>query len=405
MASIHRRPRSPYWHASYLGPDGKWILRSTKIADRGAALAAAMEYERAAKLARRGELVEAQAREVLKDIMKRADIGETLQSVSIKSHFDTWLDSKKGRKAASTGERYGVAVTDFLKTLGKRATKPLTSLTAADVERFLNFRIAKKLSPATVRLDVKIIGGALNVARRQGLIPTNPAEAVELPEAEGMERGTFTPAEVKMLVDQAEGEWKLLILFAYFTGARLSDCCRMQWDGVDLAEETLTYTQTKTGTKLTVPLHPELLEELNKRAAVDKAAIFVMPKLAVQRGSGRRGLSELFKKLVRNAGLDLQTVAGKGSQQFSKRTFHALRHSFTSALANQDVSAEMRMKLTGHKSEKEHRKYTHHELQNLKDAVAKMRQCRRRCSSISAASGSLRRCRFCSMIRIGPRMC
>jgi integrase len=36
-----------------------------------------------------------------------------------------------------------------------------------------------------------------------------------------------------MPVDTAEGEWKLLILFAYFTGARLSDCCRMQWDGVD----------------------------------------------------------------------------------------------------------------------------------------------------------------------------
>jgi hypothetical protein len=50
------------------------------------------------KLARRGELVEAQAREVLKDIMKRADMGETLQSVSIKSHFDTWLAaSGRGR--------------------------------------------------------------------------------------------------------------------------------------------------------------------------------------------------------------------------------------------------------------------------------------------------------------------
>ena len=60
-------------------------------------------------------------------------------------------------------------------------------------------------------MDVKIIRGALNAARRQGLIPTNPAEAVELPEAESMERGTFTPAEVKMLVDTAEGEWKALI--------------------------------------------------------------------------------------------------------------------------------------------------------------------------------------------------
>ncbi len=240
------------------------------------------------------------------------------------------------------------------------------------MERFLNQRIAKKLSPATVRLDVKIIGGALNVARRQGLITTNPAEAVELPEAVGMERGTFTPAEVKMLVDTADGEWKLLIMFAYFTGARLSDCCRMQWDGVDLAGETLTYQQAKTGAKVFTPLHPDLLARLNKLAGTDKPDVFILPQIAGQRTSGRRGLSETFKQIMRKAGVDSQTVKGKGNQMFSKRSFHALRHSFTSALANQNVSSELRMKLTGHATEGEHQKYTHHEIENLRAAVKKI---------------------------------
>ena len=372
MASVHQRPKSPYYHASYLGPDGRWILRSTKTTNRQSALAVAMEYERASKLARRGELVEAQAREVLKDIMKRADMGETLQTVSIKSHFDTWLASKKTRNAGSTGERYGVAVAEFLKTLGHRTSKNLTSLTVADVQRFLDHRTDKGLAPKTVSVDVKIIRGALNAARRQGLIPTNPAEAVELPAVVSMERGTFTPAEVRMLVDTAEGEWKMLIILAYFTGARLSDCCRMQWDGVDLAGETLTYTQAKTGTKVTVPIHRDLLTRLNKLAGTDKPDIFIMPQLSGQRGSGRRGLSETFKKIMRKAGLDLQTVHGAGNQMFSRRTFHALRHSFTSALANQDVPQEVRMLLSGHKTEGEHRKYTHHQLETLKKAVAKM---------------------------------
>ncbi len=372
MASIHQRPRSPYWHASYLGPDGRWILRSTKQEDRNAALAVAMEYERASKLARRGELVEAQAREVLKDIMKRADMGESLQTVSIKSHFDTWLASKRDRKSEGTGERYGVAVAEFLKTLGNRASKNLTSLTAADVQRFLDHRTAKGLAPKTVNVDVKIIRGALNAARRQGLITTNPAEAVELPEAIGMERGTFTPAEVKMLVDTAEGEWKLLIMLAYFTGARLSDCCRMQWEDVDLTEETLTYTQAKTGAKVTAPLHPDLLARLNTLAGTDKPEVFILPHMANLRPGGRHGLSEGFKRIMRKAGVDCQTVKGAGNQMFSRRSFHALRHSFTSALANQNVSSELRMKLTGHKTEGEHQKYTHHEMDNLRAAVKKI---------------------------------
>ena len=182
MASIHRRPDSQYWHAAYFGPDGHRILRSTKQSNHQAALAVAMEFERASKLARRGELVEAQAREVLKDIMKRADIGETIQSATIKAHFEAGWPARSGRRKPP-GNATEWPWMLFLMSLGKRASQPLTSLTAADVERFLNYRTAKNLSPATLNLDVKIIGGALNVARRQGLIPTNPAEAVELPEA------------------------------------------------------------------------------------------------------------------------------------------------------------------------------------------------------------------------------
>jgi integrase len=372
MASVHKRPDSKYWHAAYFGPDGSRILRSTKQANRQSALAVALEYERASKLARRGDLTETQAREVLKDIMKRADMGETLQTVSIKSHFDTWLASKQMQSADSTGERYSMAVSEFLKSLGNRASKNLTSLTVADVQRFLDYRAEKKLAPKTLNVDVKIIRGALNTARRQGLIPTNPAEAIELPEAKSMERGTFTPAEVKLLVNTADGEWKLLITFAYFTGARLSDCCRMQWEGADLTAETLTYTQAKTGAKVTTPLHPDLLTALNELAGTDKADVFIMPKLASQRTSGRRGLSETFKKIMRKAGVDSQTVMGAGNQMFSRRSFHALRHSFTSALANENVSQELRMKLTGHTTEGEHRKYTHHEMDNLRAAIKKI---------------------------------
>ena len=79
-----------------------------------------------------------------------------------------------------------------------------------------------------------------------------------------------------------------------------------------------------------------------------------------------------IEPIVRKAGLDLQTVQGGGVRKISRRTFHALRHSFTSALANAGVAPEVRMKLTGHTTEAVHRGYTHHELQTLRAAVAKL---------------------------------
>lgn len=372
MASVHRRPASQYWHAAFRSTDGRLSLRSTKCKDRSKALAAAFEYERAAKLAGAGNLVEAQARKIVADIMERAGGEETLRAPTVQDYFNQWLASKKARNAKGTAERYGFSVRDFLGRLGKRAAKPLTSLVSADVERFLNHRSGKGLAPKTIILDVKIIRSALNHARRQGIIPTNPAEAVELPKMKGVERGTFTPAEVKILVDTAQDEWKTLILLAFYTGARLSDCCRMTWADTDLSAATLTYTQAKTGEKVTVPLHSDLLAHLETLAGTDKPEVFIMSRMAGLATGGRHGLSETFKRIMRKAGVDLQPVKSAGVRQLSRRTFHALRHSFTSALANQGVAPELRMKLTGHKTESVHRGYTHHELEKLRAAVEKI---------------------------------
>ena len=44
---------------------------------------------------------------------------------------------------------------------------------------------------------------------------------------------------------------------------------------------------------------------------------------------------------------------------------------YTSALANQGVAPELRMKLTGHETEAAHRGYTHHELEKLRAARKK----------------------------------
>jgi site-specific recombinase XerC len=105
--------------------------------------------------------------------------------------------------------------------LGERADKPLSGLAPRHIESFITARTKAGLAPATVSLHGKVLRTALNSARRQGLLSTNPCEAVDLPKENSIERGTFGPEEVKMLVDSAEDEWKTVVLLAYFTGARL----------------------------------------------------------------------------------------------------------------------------------------------------------------------------------------
>jgi integrase len=97
-----------------------------------------------------------------------------------------------------------------------------------------------------------------------------------------------------------------------------------------------------------------------------------MPQMVSLKSGGRHGLSAEFKRLMRQAGLDAGKVKSAGKRQLSRRSFHASRHSFTSAMANAGVAAEVRMKLTGHKTESVHRGCTHHELEPLRAAVGKI---------------------------------
>jgi integrase len=84
---------------------------------------------------------------------------------------------------------------------------------------------------------------------------------------------------------------------------------------------------------------------------------------------GRSGLSKQFAELMAKAGIDQRQIQSSKNRMFSQLSFHSLRHSFASALANLGISADVRMKLTGHKSVDVHQRYTHMQLEPLKAAI------------------------------------
>ncbi len=373
MASVHRRPRSPFWFCAFRS-GGKLVLRSSKQTDKSKALGMAIELERCDKLARRGELLESQARSIVDSILERAGCGERLRSVTVTEHFKSWLASKDARKATSTAARYTGVVGRFLTHLAARASKPISSIRAQDVDDYIDGRVRDGVASRTLRLEFKTVKGALDDARRKGLILTNVAEAVELPRSTaGNERTQFTAAEVGILVRAADDlEMRTLIMAGYYLGVRIGDASRLRWEGVDFVAGTITFSVTKTGKPLTVPMHHDLRTHLEKLAGTDTPSEFITPTLATQKTGSHLGLSQRFAALMKVAGVGSDEVVGNGGRRFCGKSFHSLRHGFTSALANAGVAPELRMKLTGHGSEAVHRGYTHHEMEVLRSAVEKL---------------------------------
>lgn len=336
----------------------------------------AAEWDRAARAARTGRLVEAQMRRVISELTEQAT-GETLQFHTCRGWFDEWLAGKKGAIAPRSLLKYRQVTGEFLDHLGSRADCPLAAVTLAEIRAFRDDVAKKGVSPVTVNQTVrKVLSVPFEAARRLGFIQVNPCAGVEaLRDTADAEKDTFTPEQIAALCIEAQGDWRGAILAGYYTGLRLGDITGLRWEAIDLGSGLLRIRTAKTGKTVIVPLAPELARWLAAQPrGIGKAPVF--PSLTGQAGPGRNGLSMQFKRLMEAAGIHGRVTRAREEHSAGRTrvslSFHSLRHSFNSALANAGVPQELRQKLTGHASAAMNDIYTHHELNTLRAAVAKL---------------------------------
>ncbi len=379
MASAHQRPGSPYWYAWFRGADGRRVSKATGLrvgeATRAQARKVADELERAAARARQGSLTADRARGALAEIYQIASGSELLFS-SVEEWFRDWLKNKTASAARATMDAYRGAVNAFLAHMGARKGVSLELLTPRDFIGFRDALVRAKKSPQTANSYVKMLRIPLNLARKHGIISSNPAEAVDLLASDAIERKTFTPAQVAQLVAAAdaagERDWSGAIQFGYYTGQRLSDIANLRWENLELAATFphLRLKQRKTSRPVTIPLAPALVAWLLALPASDDPAAFLFPTLAGRGTGGDYGLSARFAGIMKKAGIVAELArGGAGGRKLAGLSFHCLRHTFSSIMANEGVSSDVRQKLTGHASAEVHQRYTHHELSTLRKAV------------------------------------
>ena len=382
MASIHRRPRSPYWHGAFR-QGAKLVLRSTGSTDKAVARRIADEWEQIARQAEAGTHIEQQTRDVIVGILKRANVeSHSIKTPALKAFLDGWLASKLSALAKGSAWSYQKSIDGFLTWAGKKAAMPIAAIQPQDARAYIAGLQSANYASKTVSVYGKVLRSAFKQAVTDGLIPSNPFAAA-IPKTTTVagktnRRGVFTSAELRMLLEAAQRrsqDWHTVVLVGIYTGARLRDCCRIEWEDIDLAEATLSLHQLKTGSRIQIPIHPALLEHLEALAsqAGDQAAAFLTPALAEAETGGAHGLSLQFAAIMREAGVSAGKITSGTRRKQNERGFHSLRHTFISALAAADIPAELRMKLSGHADLKSHSGYTHTENRQLAEALRRMK--------------------------------
>jgi integrase len=369
MAYITKHPKSKFWTAVYRDDEGKWVRQSTKLTGKGEARKAADDFEKANRLAREGRACVAVFRDMCDELLKKIGAG-TMAQKSVRVFTAEWLRGKAVDTADGTLRRYEGTARRLLELLERKADLSISAIEPGDIGEVFDKLKALGLAPSSLSVERATIGNLFNSAKEMNLIRESP---VRIKLARHIQRGqvkrlVFTPTQVQMLLDKANAEWKVAILVGYYCGLRLGDAVNLVWDNVDFGKSQLQFTQHKTGDKLEIPLHSSLLAHLSAIAKDDTGLL--CPKLATAYSSGNGSVSRDLMALMREAGISSEKVRTAGKSMLSRLSFHALRKSFNSALANAGVDQELRMSMTGHQDKVVNATYTQLEHEGKAKAIS-----------------------------------
>lgn len=201
----------------------------------------------------------------------------------------------------------------------------------------------------------------------RGLVAVDPAHGVNAPKKSKPLPYFVREADMDCLLDDLEfpdsfagRRDKTIISMLYSTGMRAAEILGLDLADVDLRNAMVSVVGKRNKQRL-IPLHPELLRELEDYMLAREVALGGKPEdsaLFVEERSGKRIAYPKLRVIVRDA-LSRVTIQ-------SKRSPHVLRHSFATSMLNNFADLQSVKELLGHSSLKTTAIYTHTTFEELK---------------------------------------
>lgn len=377
MASIWKDPRSPNWLAcftAYVGASAKQLKRTTATADKKLARRIADELDEAGRGARSPEQIKSfleglqdlKAKRAARhafDFAVRKTTGRSLESKTVRGCVESWLERTRSEVSPGTWVKYEQTGKMLLASLGGKADQDIAEVRKDDIARFRDEQ-GKRVARSTANVYLKIARIIFTAAEADGLLVRNEARHVKKLKVcnEGSVRRAFTLPELKKILAHCDDEWRSLVLFGFYTGARLGDVARLTWQNLDLVTEEMSYVSGKTGRQVVTPLAGALLRHIQKLPAGDdpKQPIHARAFEIVTRHGQAQRLSNQFADILAEAGLiatrshnveDEKKRKGRDTRRnVSEISFHSLRHTAVSLLKTAGVSDAVAQDLVGHES-------------------------------------------------------
>lgn len=268
----------------------------------------------------------------------------------------------------------------------------LTSLTTAGLQKFINSKIEAQYSLNTLSVLRGILTGSLQYAVRQNMLKNNPAREIRIPTERSTESlqlrsapHRYLPPDVIEKIFERFPEKHpshIPLMLGYRCGLRLGEAFAITWDCVDLekgqiyinkqvqwnpAEQWWFFTNPKFNSFRTIDLDNTLLELLKReRKRQDKDRDYYEDMYTVYYENDVRGLVTSPDQASSATPIELMLVRQDGSYIQARTmqhassvihyelgvkdfTFHSLRHTHATMLAEAGMPQKYTQQRLGHK--------------------------------------------------------
>ena len=268
----------------------------------------------------------------------------------------------------------------------------LTSLTTAGLQKFINSKIDAQYSLNTLSVLRGILTGSLQYAVRQNMLKNNPAREIRIPTERSTESlqlrsapHRYLPPDVIEKIFERFPEKHpshIPLMLGYRCGVRLGEAFAITWDCVDLekgqiyinkqvqwnpAEQWWFFTNPKFNSFRTIDLDNSLLELLRReRKRQDKDRAYYEDMYTVYYENDVRGLVTSPDQASSATPIELMLVRQDGSYIQARTmqhassvihyelgvkdfTFHSLRHTHATMLAEAGMPQKYTQQRLGHK--------------------------------------------------------
>lgn len=265
--------------------------------------------------------------------------------------------------SVGTLKEYNKDITAFKAFLQNKYTEyfDIRQIKEQDLNDYLPMLTAGKgYKPSSRNRQMNTLRSFFKFCKKKSLVEKNPAEYLQRLKEPPRQAVFLTSKEVGELIPAINHPLiQLVVLTLFYTGLRITECLKLELTDVDFQQNTITVKHGKGDKRRVIPLHSELKIHLqayiqNWRIKGKTERLFLTERT--------NSLSDVYVNKV------LKETVEK--LKWDKHvTCHVLRHSFASALVQNNVNIVAVQQLLGHANLKTTSSYTHIHQQTVDEGI------------------------------------